>query len=342
MSSVAWATWSKNARLQGIFSGWAKLVSAPHTTIVLKRLISASDVSASTAQVLFLGARPSDYIGTAQSGITRRMEEFISTPMLVESGDTAAASNIVVLRIEDAKSWMPRKLDTCQTFDTHRTEVENRVWDAKVFAINKIASLQQKDETAAAEMALAARQAFTLCLATSSATVFSIVNTAMLTGNGMDGAVRLYASALLEALHQMPPFVGEAFIGSSIAQRKMYTIGQTFRWRHFASASTLWKVALENAPYFTSSARRGVVFVVQSKTGRLVSAQSQFCSDAEVLFLPNTVFRVTNWYHGDIIALGQANIRAHTFGVKERDEERMPLAQLMESDKALIIELAER
>jgi hypothetical protein len=122
----------------------------------------------------------------------------------------------------------------------------------------------------------------------------------------------------------------------------MYTIGQTFRWRHFASASTLWKVALENAPYFTSSARKGVVFIVKSKTGRLVGAYSQFAFDSEVLLLPDTVFCVTNWYHGDVIALGQANIRQHTFGVKEVDQERQCLAQLTESDKSLIIEITEQ
>jgi hypothetical protein len=182
-----------------------------------------------------------------------------------------------------------------------------------------------------------------LCLATNNATVYRAVNTALLTGgDALDRSARLYACALLEALLKLPALRGEAFIGSSRAQRKQFTVGQTFQWCHFASASTLWKVALENAPSFTSSTRKGVVFIVASRTGRLVGAHSQFAFDSEVLFLPNTVFRVTNWYHGDVIALGQANIREHTFGVKERDDERLPMAQLMESDKSLIIEITEQ
>jgi len=73
----------------------------------------------------------------------------------------------------------------------------------------------------------------------------------------------------------------------------------------------------------------------------MISHLSQFPGDNEVIFLPNTGFRVTNWYHGDVIALGQENIREHTFKVKEFDNERLCFQKMLESDKALIIELTQ-
>lgn len=109
---------------------------------------------------------------------------------------------------------------------------------------------------------------------------------------------------------------------------------------------------------------------MKSSTGRIVGSAGQFVSDAEVIFQPATKFRVMAWYHGDVIALAQANIRQHTFGIKEVDDERAPLAQVelnldqltwvdncfwdsnantiapplfqvLESEKSLIIELEE-
>ena len=83
------------------------------------------------------------------------------------------------------------------------------------------------------------------------------------------------------------------------------------------------------------------MFIVKSKTGRHVGQFSQFSFDSEVIFSPGTKFQVTNWYHGDVIALGQENIREHTFGVKERGAERMDMGRLVDSDKSIIIELTE-
>ena len=56
----------------------------------------------------------------------------------------------------------------------------------------------------------------------------------------------------------------------------------------------------------------------------------------EVLFYPNTKFRVKNWYLGDVICLGQSNIREHTFKIKPENMEKM-----LTTNSALIIELEE-
>jgi hypothetical protein len=56
----------------------------------------------------------------------------------------------------------------------------------------------------------------------------------------------------------------------------------------------------------------------------------------EVLFPPNTRFRVIAWYRGDVICLGQANIRQHTFGIKPEEREKY-----LSTNAALIIEMRE-
>lgn len=150
--------------------------------------------------------------------------------------------------------------------------------------------------------------------------------------------------ALTEKLPPLPPG-SECFLASAALDRKLYQKGTEFVWNHFVSTTALWKVALENVPSFASKNRRGTVLLLKtagaSTAGRSLSQFSEFPHDAEVLFPPGIRFRVTNWYHGDVVCLGQANIRESTFGIKEVDGERQNLAEVAASDKSLVIELTE-
>merc|ERR1711879_38888 len=98
-------------------------------------------------------------------------------------------------------------------------------------------------------------------------------------------------------------------------------------------------------PSFSSKTRKGTVLLLRTKQGktaaRLIRLVSEFSCDGEVIFLPNTEFLVTNWYHGDPIALGQPNIRENTFKVKEEDAERLGMDDVKHSEKSLIIEVTE-
>ena len=147
---------------------------------------------------------------------------------------------------------------------------------------------------------------------------------------------------MYQSLLNLPAYCGESYIGSETVQRKLYPKGKEFAWNHFVSSSALWRVSLENTPSFTSKSKLGTVFIIKSRTGRYVGPYSQFSFDAEVIILPGTKFKVTNWYHGGSeVVLGQSNIREHTFRVKEYDNERLNLQQVMDSEKALVIELTE-
>jgi hypothetical protein len=77
------------------------------------------------------------------------------------------------------------------------------------------------------------------------------------------------------------------------------------------------------------------LLLIKSKTGRLINTYSKF-NDYEVISLPGTKFKVTAFYHGNIIALGQENIRAHSYSIKSEE-----LSTIMNSNVSIIIELTE-
>jgi len=147
---------------------------------------------------------------------------------------------------------------------------------------------------------------------------------------------------LLDALSELPPYTGETFLGVRSVDRRLFLVGAKVSWPVFVSGSTLWRTALENTPDFEAKAKKGTVFILKSRSGRHVGQYSQFSFDSEVVFAPFTRWQVTNWYHGDVICLGQANIREHTFGVKsEASHFRKGRDEMLNSDQSLIIELQE-
>ena len=77
--------------------------------------------------------------------------------------------------------------------------------------------------------------------------------------------------------------------------------------------------------------------MIKSKSGRFIGQYSKSPQDSEVVILPGKRYSVTNWYRGDVIALGQSNIREHTFGIKKDDLEKMIF-----NNKPLIIEIDEK
>jgi hypothetical protein len=145
-----------------------------------------------------------------------------------------------------------------------------------------------------------------------------------------------YAQLLCEAVRSLAPYEGEVYLGVPKLDRSQFLPGNVVgRENGFVSASSVWCAATEHVKEFTAASKRqGVVFILHSRTGRSISTFSRHAYDLEVIFLPGTRFRVMNWYRGDVICLGQANIRQHTFGVKDTNE-------YVHSDAALIIELQE-
>ena len=139
----------------------------------------------------------------------------------------------------------------------------------------------------------------------------------------------------INSLHKLPSFKNETFFASNAVNRNLYKIGETLLFPVFLSTTSLWRVALENVKDF-SSKKQGTVFIVKSKTGKFVSQYSRTSYNSEVIFNPLTKFLVKKWYIGDVIALGQSNIRDYSFKIKNEE-----IHMFLNSNKSLIIELEE-
>ena len=324
LSALDWARWLRLPRMVQALGG-----ERTPSSLALDRLhlLSSAD-----RQVLFLGLPPAEYRAVSCSGIAQRMEAFVNAPQ----------------RLEERRAVPPRAVPWADGERALRSiddaALPHRLWDAKILVTSQRA--------AKSDHAIPIADALLLALLTNTTVLHQRLNAEWLGNAASENAISEHATPMnascpillagvIQALTQLPPFLGETFLGSATVQRQHYTVGTEFVWNHVVSSSALWRVALENTPCFSTKSRKGTVFIIQSRSGRYMGPYSPFSFDAEVMFLPGTRFRVTHWYHGDPIALGQANIREHTFGVKEHDTERLNRQQLADSDKALLIELVE-
>lgn len=322
MNALLWSKFTRNQRIVKLLLNYCQLLEPIEDTVQWKRLVVKGNG-------LFLGSPP-QFVNLT-STITQRMGQFINTPVTQQTL-SKISKTINLPTLCDTKEAIISQV--AETFSDPQMGIF--LWEAKIFTVHKIAAAAN-DEPSCLNML----EILSLAGWTNNNIVHSLINTAILTSNFTQHA-KLYADILYTGLSKLPVFQGECFIGTADADRKLFMIGQEFMFQHFVSGSTNWKIALENTPNFTSKNRKGIIFIVKSQTGRHVSLYSQFSYDSEIIFLPHTRFRVKSWYHGgDVICLGQENIREHTFKIKERDDERMNLEQVIQSDKSIVIELIE-
>ena len=114
---------------------------------------------------------------------------------------------------------------------------------------------------------------------------------------------------------------------------EFFARGSVVTFPGLTSTSLSWQPALSLANETQSKKGvMGVVFLVKSKTGRRMKDFSRNPQEDEVVLLPNTMFKTTNWYLAGSVCLAQKNAR-HTFAVME------PSA--LRKGDAVIIELEE-
>jgi hypothetical protein len=116
-------------------------------------------------------------------------------------------------------------------------------------------------------------------------------------GNGGKNT-SLFGVGLVAALTQLPAYEGEALSGVklSLADLQHYhdcaKNGVPVRWPAFLSASQKNSIAMFNLRTY----KKNCLFVIQSRTGRLIEEVAKFGVDGqneyEVLFMPNTRFEV--------------------------------------------------
>ena len=141
-----------------------------------------------------------------------------------------------------------------------------------------------------------------------------------------------YILTLYKAIITMPPYIGEVYkcVNTNFDNKK-YNIGNIINWNSFVNASNDWK---HTSNHITN--KLGIVFIIQSKTGRNISRYSKNPQDGEIVFLPRRQFKIKSLLKGNLICMGQANIRYTSYMATETDLEKAALGKL-----SLIIEIEE-
>jgi ankyrin repeat protein/uncharacterized protein YegL len=166
---------------------------------------------------------------------------------------------------------------------------------------------------------------FLIGLYTMNTTISTQVNQAILNYTPMN-EWNSFVTNLYNGLKSIAPFTEECY-------RKMngyfyVPIGTTFTWSTFGTATSEWgNVTLSKTQ---------TVFIIKSKTGRDISPYSMFPQNKEIMFLPNTTFKVVNYYQNNIIVLGQKNVRQSGYSAREKDIENA-----IDHKNSLIVELEE-
>jgi len=215
------------------------------------------------------------------------------------------------------------KLKNNKVFPDGKQCLEYIMWDAKIHLIKLIASGENK---------LQPIHLMALYLYTGNLTLYRQVNMTLSNWSN-NNTWHPFIACLYQAITLLPEYRGEVYRAIDCKfTMDDYAIGHKIRWDTFSMCSLEWKNSSE-----LIALKRGIVFIIKSLTGRVISKYSKYPVDSEVIFLPGTEFIITDHYIGNVIALGQANIRKNTYKVEQKDYDKA-----LNSEMCIIVELEEQ
>lgn len=200
--------------------------------------------------------------------------------------------------------------------------VEYAIWLTKIHLVRIIA---------AGEEVLNPEHLVALYLYSSSRTVFE--NTNLTISKYNDKSIwNPFVCCLYQAINLLSAFEGEVYRGIDIDfNPEHFPIGNTIVWNTFVICSKDYASSTE-----LINKKKGIIFIIKSKTGRDISKYCYNPVDGEVMFNPGTSVKVTNYYAPSIICLGQANIRKSTYAIRDQD-----IVKASNREASIIIELEE-
>jgi len=146
-----------------------------------------------------------------------------------------------------------------------------------------------------------------------------------------------FIGSLYQGIKTLPNYIGECFRAvDTIFDSKIYALGNKVEWNGFSVSNIDWKNSSE-----LIKQKKGIVFIIKSKTGKNISFYSKYPQEKEIVFLPGTKFEVSNYYVPDIICLAQENIRNTTFKYNSVDKVRGFYDKALEGKSSIIVELTE-
>jgi len=328
MYPLTWAKHNRNQRLIKLVNDYTTAETQVKVDEQLQRLWRHT--IGPNANILFLGKPVGNYVPCSDSGLVSRMADVPLVPQPTSVREGSFAQDLPALRSSDNAVVSYFKDDRFQELKDSRF-----LWNAKAFTVAVCANNER----------LIPRYVLSIAMYTNNPIVSKVINGALISSqqgwSETDNTIKNFTSTLIQGMRSLPIYDGEAFIGLEQVDRSQYLVGKEFTWDRFVSATTMWRVAMEGAPSYTTKSRKGVIFAIRSKTGRLVNMCSQFGFDSELIFMPFSKFRVYDWYHGDPVALGQPNIRKHSYHVEDESVSFMTTNQMISSDKAIIIAVEE-
>ena len=146
-----------------------------------------------------------------------------------------------------------------------------------------------------------------------------------------------FISCLYQGLCLLPDYKGDCFRAVDLPFDSVkFALNNIIQWNTFAIGNIDWKNSSE-----LIGLKRGMIFIIKSKTGKNISSYSKYPQENEIVFVPGTSFEVTNYYVPDIICLAQENIRNTTFKYNSIEKIRGFYDKALENKSSIIIELTE-
>lgn len=327
MTALVMVKWLNNAKIKNLFMSSGYDINDPNFMenglSAYTNLKKSSDQSLVNKSILSLISKPQNKLLNSESqnqqcsGINVRMTEFIN--------DVNRVSTLIP-RIEDKSRSAIDILKKTKVEKNILDNYERYVWYAKLHTINLVANY---------ENLLNPAEILALVMYSNNSMIAPQINQIIM-DNQSQNWLYPYVQQLLTALDKLPNYEREVFIGAENINRSVFMIGNEISWSNLRSTSTMWRVATEQVPNFVDGKKRhGTVFIIKSKTGKLIVRYSQHPTDSEVIIMPGTKFKVTAWYQPSLIALGQENIREYSYGIKPEGRDDYL------THRALIIELTE-
>ena len=314
------------------------LLSAPRLGATHKLIASGGDSSSSSSS----SSQTFDIILKMRDGFNAKVRERVVEELRQYAKRSAVGEESLIGFADKLKS--SRKL-----FPEGEDTLDAIIWEAKIHLIRSVAS--------ASSERLDPVNILALFLYTSHPDIFTQVNLTLSNwqssnqqSSGAKGVSKSdqqtsamwknYVQCLYRSLTMLPPHVGEiyrAVNGPFIPNE--YTVGTIVSWNSFAIASREWNNLtswINESPKSDPKTKRGIIFIIQSKTAKRIDKFSRFPVESEVVILPGTSFAVKNIFVASIIAFGQANIRTSTYLAKEND-----ITKAASGETSIIVELEE-
>lgn len=211
---------------------------------------------------------------------------------------------------------------TKQQFPLGKQAFEHLIWDAKVHVITLLAkknvaeNKSNADEVASVGSLSVSKSMnplhlFVLYLYTADPSIFKQVNEILANWQKPSNMVwKLFVSSLYQTICSLPVYEGECFLAAEKQEydEKTCGIGAVVNWKFFTMTSLQW----DNCSHLLSK-KQGVIYIVKSRTGRIIAPYSAMPADSQCIFLPDSKFVITNHYIANPIALQQSNIRQKTY-----------------------------